>query len=113
MIKIRLMLWIMPFPSIKKSFTNSKNVGSGDASFRDLIWAVQVSSHFVPRATCLTNALTGYSLLSQYGYPSLVKIGVGRSREGEFEAHAWLEYEDEVVIGESEEKYVPLYDFQG
>lgn len=107
------MLWIMPFSSIKKSFTNSKTIGSGDASIRDLIWAVHVSSHFVPWATCLTNALTGYSLLSQYGYPSLVKIGVGRSSEGEFEAHAWLEYEDEVVIGESEEKYVPLYDFQG
>lgn len=88
-------------------------MGSGDASCGDLIWAVQVSSHYVPRTTCLTNALTGHSLLSQYGYPSLVKIGVGKSSEGEFEAHAWLEYEGKVVIGESEEEYVPIYDFKG
>jgi hypothetical protein len=42
----------------------------------------------------------------------MIKIGVGKSFEGEFEAHAWLEYADEVVIGESEKEYIPILDLK-
>lgn len=111
MIKVRLMLWVLPFSSIQKSVTDVKPTNKENITLNNLIWAVNVSSHYVPRATCLTNALTGYSLLSQHGYTSLIKIGVGKSFEGEFEAHAWLEYKDKVVIGESEKEYVSLFDF--
>lgn len=113
MVKVRLMLWFMSFPRIQKSFKYIKPTDTDKAAKSNIIWAVKVASHYVPRTTCLTNALTGYSLFSQYGYPSLVKIGVDKSSEGEFEAHAWLEYKDEVVIGESEKEYIPLLDFKG
>lgn len=112
MVKIRLMLWLMSFPRIQRSFKYIKPTATDKAAVTNLIWSVKVVSHYVPRSTCLTNALTGYSLFSLYGYPSQVKIGVGKSSEGEFEAHAWLEYNDEVVIGESEKEYVPLLDFK-
>lgn len=113
MVKIRLMLWLMPFGSIQKSLTKVKQTSAGDMPVSNLTWSVNVASHYVPQATCLINALTGYSLFSQYGYPSQIKIGVDKSSKGEFEAHAWLEYEDEVVIGGSEKEYVPLHDFKG
>lgn len=110
MMKIRLMLWIMPFQKIQGSLAPVKPLNN-DTPVSKLIWSVRVTSHYVPGSTCLTKALTGYELLSKHGYQSLIKIGVGKSAEGEFEAHAWLEYQDEVVIGESEKEYVPLFDF--
>ena len=110
MMKVRLMLWVLPFSHIQKSFLETP-INKHDIPLERLIWAVKVSSHYVPRATCLTNALTGQSLFLKHGYPCMIKIGVGKSDEGEFEAHAWLEYGDEVVIGESEKEYVPLVNF--
>ncbi len=112
MIKIRLMLWLLPFSRIQRSFKQF-NIEKSDIPVSRLTWSVRMTSRYVPGATCLTKALTGYSLLSKHGYPSLVKIGVGKSAEGEFEAHAWLEYGGEVVLGESEKDYVPLFDLRG
>lgn len=112
MLKIRLMLWFLPFSHIQRSLKQVNPVKS-DTPVPKLAWSVRMTSRYVPRATCLIKALTGYSLLSKHGYLSLVKIGVGKSAEGEFEAHAWLEYEGEVVLGESEKEYVPLFDLEG
>lgn len=111
MFRIRLMVWIMPFSRIQRSLTGVSTI-KRDIPVSKLVWSVKVVSNYVPRTTCLTNALTGYCLLSQHGYPSLVKIGVGRSAEGEFEAHAWLEHGGNVVIGQSEKEYVPLFDMR-
>ena len=111
MIKVRLMLWILPFSRIKKSFLEEKVSGKTDVTVGRLNWSLKITSHYLPWSTCLTNALAGHSLLSEYGYPSMIKIGVGKSASGEFEAHAWLEYNDMVIVGESEKEYVNLYDF--
>lgn len=69
-----------------------------------------VVSNCVPRATCLTQALAGQALLTHCGYPAIVHVGVTRA-EGAgnaFQAHAWLESDGKVVIGESEVPYIPL-----
>ncbi len=110
-LKVRMMLWVLPFSRIQRSFKEANPVKSGVPVSR-LAWSVNAVSQYVPRATCLTKALTGHELFSKHGYPSVVKIGVGKSAEGEFEAHAWLAYEGEVVIGESEKEYVHLFNFQ-
>ena len=75
-----------------------------------LVWAVRPASHYVPGATCLTQALAAQLLLERYGYPAHVCIGVAKSGEnqGAFQAHAWLESDGEVVVGESEIDFVPL-----
>ncbi len=111
MVKFRLMLWIMPFSRIQKSLSAVNPIKS-NIPVSKLVWAVKMTSHHIPCSTCLTNALTGYSVLSKHGYPSMIKIGVGKSFEGEFEAHAWLEYAGEVVIGESEKEYIPILDLK-
>jgi len=70
---------------------------------------VRVVSNYVPHATCLTQALAGQVLLTRYGYPTAVHVGVTKEEGKEtFEAHAWLESNGKVVIGESEVGYVPL-----
>ena len=58
---------------------------------------------------CLTQALAGQVLLERYGYPALVHVGVTKkAKNGTFQAHAWLESDGKVVIGESEVAYVLL-----
>ena len=110
LVKVRLMLWFMSFHHIQKYFSNIRVTEKRDKTVCELSWSLKVVSHYLPGTTCLTNALAGYILLSKHGYSSLVKIGVGKSDEGEFEAHAWLEYGDRIIIGESEKEYVPLFD---
>jgi Transglutaminase-like superfamily len=70
---------------------------------------VGVVSRYVPRATCLTQALAGQVLLKHYGYPDLVHVGVTKGEgKGTFQAHAWPEIDGKMVLGESEVAYVPL-----
>lgn len=108
---IRVMLWLFSFNRIEKivkRFSRVKPVSS-NISLGEITWAISVMGRFVPRSTCLVRALSGQILLAHYGYSSLVKIGVSQSK-GEFEAHAWLENEGEVVLGESDTDFVPIMD---
>ncbi len=108
---IRIMLWLFSFNRMEhliKRFSRVKPV-STSIPLPKITWAISVMGRFVPKATCLVRALSGQVLLARYGYSSLVKIGVSRSK-GEFEAHAWLENDGEVVLGESETDFVPIRD---
>jgi hypothetical protein len=111
MIIIRLKLWLTPFNNIQRSIEkNNGNTKLNNISVLKLIWTVKTVSNYVPQATCLTKALTAKKLLVKYGYHSQIKIGVDKDFKGEFEAHAWLEYMDKVVLGESEKDYIPIID---
>ena len=76
-----------------------------------IVWAVNVASHYVPDATCLARALATKILLCRRGHPAHLRIGVTRSEPGKFEAHAWVESHDRVVMGGPESllrRYTPL-----
>jgi hypothetical protein len=76
---------------------------------KQLAWGVLVVSSYVPCATCLTQALAGQVLLTHYGYSTVVRVGVTKvDGKGTFQAHAWLESNGTVVIGESEVAIIPL-----
>jgi hypothetical protein len=108
---IRLITWILPFPRVRRISRELGNESEKDRlDAHRLIWSVQVTSPYVYRSTCLTKALTTQILLDRHHYPSTLRIGV--VKEEEFEAHAWLEMGDEVVLGESEREYVPLMDLE-
>lgn len=103
------MLWILPFSVIQK-IMGRFTVVSGESHsvpIEKLTWAVAVMSRYVPKATCLTRALTAQIVLAGQNYPSNIKIGVSKNK-GEFEAHAWLEYDNIIVLGESEVEYTPI-----
>lgn len=108
---IRIMLWLFSFHRMEKIVKRFSKVKpfSSSISLTEITWAVQVMGRFVPRSACLVRALSGQILLALYGYPSLIKIGVSRNK-GEFEAHAWLENDGKVVLGESETDFVPIMD---
>ncbi|HKO15609.1 MAG TPA: lasso peptide biosynthesis B2 protein [Gemmatimonadaceae bacterium] len=66
---------------------------------RTLVWAIEAVSRRVPRATCLTQAVSGHLLLRAFGYSSRLRLGVGHGVRGDFLAHAWLERQTQILIG--------------
>lgn len=75
---------------------------------RQVAWAVQLASRYMPRATCLPQAVTTQLLLSWHGHSSRLHIGVALAQK--FEAHAWVECEGSVVIGGTErlDQFTPI-----
>lgn len=106
-IRIRIMIWLFSFSTVQRKVQNiatkypSSNHTITASRLRILIVA---ASRYVPKATCLVQALAGHILFSKYGYNTSIKIGV-LTENGEFEAHAWLEHGEKVVLGESEKNY--------
>lgn len=70
---------------------------------------VMIVSRYVPRATCLTQALTAQILLKRYGHPAELKIGVARGKAGELQAHAWVTSDGVVIIGGDEAELTQQY----
>lgn len=65
-------------------------------------WALAVADSALPvTCACLANAIVGERLLGHHGHRAHIRLGV--DTRGEFEAHAWVEHSDEIVIGEVEE----------
>ena len=74
--------------------------GNGSFAAMHLAWAVTTASRRIPGATCLAQALALQHLLSNNGHESELVIGVDKS-DGGFSAHAWLTFNDEILIGGS------------
>lgn len=107
-IRIRIMLWIFHFSTVQnrvqKIACNYNSTPKNTITMNRLRIMIVAASRYVPRATCLVQALAGYILFSQYGFNTSIKIGV-LTENGEFEAHAWLEHDEKVVLGESEKNF--------
>lgn len=108
----RTALWFAPFRTTQRMLTHlgSARTPAGRVFSPEAVaLAVIRATRVVPRATCLTQALTAKLLLLWNGYPATLRIGVGRDAEAEFAAHAWLEYEGRVIIGDGGlEQFTPL-----
>jgi len=60
---------------------------------------VTTAARYVPRATCLTQALAAQWLFAWFGCPTLLRIGVAKGDDKALRVHAWLESEGRVVVG--------------
>jgi len=105
---IRIGLWLLPFRLLRSLVARGMSgavaspAEAPEATYRRIkriTWAVTRMSRYVPKATCLTQALTTQILLFREGYPSSVEIGVGKGPNNQFQAHAWVEYQGWIVIG--------------
>ncbi len=65
-----------------------------------VVWAVTIAGRYVPGATCLVQALVAERVLKRAGHPALLRIGV--SNQPGFRAHAWVESNGKVLLGEEE-----------
>src|SRR5215208_6209413 len=113
---IKLGMRLLPFRTLRHLLAwavgaPAKRLRHVDHTSTDRIaWAVEMVSRHMPGAkSCLTQALAVQMLLTRRGYPALLHIGVARGERGRFQAHAWVESQGKVVIGESElERFTPL-----
>lgn len=100
---IRVSLWLLPFQTLCRLVTKSrrKSAASQEAdqvSVRRVARAVTLASRYIP-ATCLTQALATMVLLRRIGQPASLRIGVSKGERGDFQAHAWVESQGRIVIG--------------
>ena len=73
-------------------------------------WCIKtVGNYLLGPESCLPVALAAKVLLKQNGYPATINIGVYKDNEIKLEAHAWVESEGKIIVGEATIKdYTPL-----
>lgn len=106
---IRLSLCVLPFrlfrgalgtqcdprsslASLATPRSDSSSESTREAQVERLVWAVRTAARFVPRASCLTQALALHRLLQGAGQASVLNIGIAREAE-EIRSHAWIEHD--------------------
>jgi hypothetical protein len=104
MLAIRLGLSLLPFRvlltllrSWRERHPNRPAVDTKSA--QRALWGIRVISPYVPGATCLTEALAALTLLGRFGQPASLRFGIARQEGGELAAHAWVETEGKIVMG--------------
>ena len=116
-VAVRVALWVLPSPLIlavtRRLCTGRERViRATHTSPGQIAWAVEAASRRIPHASCLTQALATQLLLGFFGYGSRICLGVGRSEEGEFRAHVWVERDGRVLIGGAESLSLTRLDFE-
>jgi hypothetical protein len=99
---IRLGLGLFPFSTFRKFLFKLTFLFHGlekDFSEEYLVWSVAVVSLYMPKTTCLAQALTAQFLLQQAGHQARLHIGVNYGIGGRLEAHAWVESQGRILIG--------------
>jgi hypothetical protein len=101
---IRLAIWILPFGTLRRmTGALSRPMRHSDsADSKEICRSIMIVSRFVPKATCLTQALAAQVLLGRRGYENHLRIGVGKPTDS-FRAHAWIENQQgEILIGHTD-----------
>ncbi len=74
-----------------------------DSLIPQVCYCVNAASKVIPGAACLARALVCQRMLGSAGLTTELKIGVSKKGETILDAHAWLEYEGKVIMGDSSE----------
>jgi hypothetical protein len=104
---VRLGMRLLPFQRLRRVLTKvSRRPGTPPAvpapnSEAQVVWAITAAGRLLPgTSTCLARALTALVLLERRGDRADLRIGVARVDAGPLEAHAWLEKNGSVILGE-------------
>ena len=67
-----------------------------------VVWAVRTGGQkILGDKPCLTEAMATQLLLNRRRLSTYLQIGVARGEQGKLEAHAWIEHEGRILIGNS------------
>jgi hypothetical protein len=69
-------------------------------SVSEVIWAVGAAGRRITGTTCLIEALAADTMLRRRGHQPLLRIGVRQGEHSLLDAHAWVECDGQVVMGE-------------
>jgi hypothetical protein len=115
---IRIGLCVRPFVVVRRlvgrwARRTSQRAPPGQRRPEALVRAVRRVARFVPRASCLTQALAAEVLLSRAGHTPRLRIGLRHDGAGALNAHAWVENGGQVVIDHGEvDRFTPLPAFE-
>ena len=96
----RLATWLLPFPLGRRLLVGSHRAATPTVSGEQIRWAMSHAQRVVPRATCLPQALAAEALLTRGGLPADLRIGVKKEPSGKLLAHAWVESNGRIVVGD-------------
>lgn len=102
---VRLGLTFFSLEKVRHRFlSRSLNPQSETVDIDRLAWSVRRIAERIPDASCLTRAQALQIMLARRGIASRLVLGVSKSKDGVFQAHAWLMKDSEIIIGGSEKK---------
>jgi hypothetical protein len=100
-IAVRVGLTTLRFATVRSLIMDRARPITDRYTIEQIVWGVRAVSRYVPNATCLTQALVVQRFLITSGYRCRFRLGVAKDAVRGFEAHAWVECDERVVIGES------------
>ena len=107
---VRAALLLAPFLRLTNYLTSraARHPSRESLPVERIIWAVRTAAPYIPRATCLTQALAAKYQLERLGHRAQLHIGVAK-RDGRVLAHAWLDCDGATMLGgEVASRYAPL-----
>ncbi len=111
---IRAALWLLPFQTLRHFVERGTLPECPPSAARNntrlvCARAVHRLAQYVPKATCLTQSLTVFLLLTRRHDPVCLQIGVAKADSGKLLAHAWVETpEGTRLTATGGEGFVPL-----
>jgi hypothetical protein len=104
LLMVRLGLWVLPFDTLRRVLAATAPTGcemnaADPVCARQVGWAFERMSRYVPAATCLTQALAADWVLKWLGQPTRLRIGASKDAGGSLHAHSWLESGGLIVVG--------------
>ncbi|WP_460938956.1 lasso peptide biosynthesis B2 protein [Spirosoma humi] len=110
----KCLLLIFPFNKFLKTTAKAIRPAAvlSTTTLTDTVWAIQVVSNRIPLGfTCLVQALGAKWLL--HNNPDVrVCIGVHKSIQQDFLAHAWVVYKEKIILGEqANQVFEPILDW--
>ncbi|MBL8250350.1 MAG: lasso peptide biosynthesis B2 protein [Candidatus Competibacter sp.] len=117
LLSVKAGLCLVPFSWINRGLVRFARVSARPARRGDpqiVTRAIERLSRCCPslQINCLPQALVGYLLLCRRGFDVRLKIGVCKDARNRLAAHAWLEYQDRVLLGDLKglKQFIPLPD---
>jgi hypothetical protein len=111
-VNAKLAVRTLPLPAARAIVTRQQRLGWIGVPVRAdrIVWAVETASRVIPgMKNCLVQAVAAEAMLIPAGHPCELRIGAAKNGAEELIAHAWIESEGRVVIGEFElDRYTPL-----
>lgn len=105
LLALKVGLYLLPFNRLRTWVARSGRPDGEPGDIKDMhtiISAIERISQFLAplRINCLPQALVGHRLLQQQGFDVQLRIGVLKNHGDQLTAHAWLEVQGRVVLGD-------------
>jgi len=101
---VRVTFWLLPFRVLRQAlhrYSTLLNRTDGRVpATRVAALVASVARRFPTPVTCLAEALAAEAMLRRRGYEPALRLGVRRADAAVFDAHAWVECDGRIVIGE-------------